>query len=327
MSNPTIKPHPVMSVVAQAEKFDLEKAVFDPEQLALGGRYHFKAHLLLKLDAIGKKGTNNVASLIMKTLRHLNILCKDSVGSELNIVFDNCCGQNKNNTVLRLAPWLAQLGYFLEINFIFLVVGHTKNAADRLFNSLKTLYRKKNLYTFDQLVEALGTSRTITIHPAMSEDFLDYGKLFDFIYKKLQGQVKQNHIFTCYWGNPDEICVKESVLDEYSILRILQRQFFDLTYPQALEIVDCGRQLKTLEFEGINPYKVYELFKHYRPYVPVEFHSDEMYAEPSSEVLAKVMAEKVDRRVFRAALKKKKYDRAKEQLENVAFGNDDEAVA
>jgi hypothetical protein len=38
------------------------------------------------------------------------------------------------------------------------------------------------------------------------------------------------------------------------------------------------------------------------------------------------MAEKVDRRVFRAALKKKKYDRAKEQLENVAFGNDDEAV-
>ncbi len=46
-------------------------------------------------DAVGKKGANNVASLIMKTLRHLNLLCKDSVGSELNIVFDNCCGQNK----------------------------------------------------------------------------------------------------------------------------------------------------------------------------------------------------------------------------------------
>jgi hypothetical protein len=90
---------------------------------------------------------------------------------------------------------------------------------------------------------------------------------FDFLYKKLAGQVKQNHIFTCYWGNPDEICVKESVLGDCSILRILQREVFDLTY------------------------------------------------------------EKVDRKVFRAALKKKKYDRAKEQLENVAFGNDDEAVA
>ncbi len=100
---------------------------------------------------------------------------------------------------------------------------------------MKTLYRKKNLYTFDQLVEALSSSRTITIHPSRSEDFLDYGKLFDFIYKKLTGQVKQNHIFTCYWGNPDEICVKKSVLEhDYSILRIMQRQVFDLTYPQVL---------------------------------------------------------------------------------------------
>ena len=141
-------------------------------------------HCHVYTDAVGKKGANNVASLIMKTLRHLNLLRKDSVGSELNIVFDNCCGQNKNNTVLRLAPWLAQLGYFLEINFIFLVVGHTKNVANRLFNSLKVMYRKKNLYTFDQLVEALGTSRTITVHPTMSKDFLNYGKLFDFFYKK-----------------------------------------------------------------------------------------------------------------------------------------------
>ncbi len=42
--------------------------------------------------------------------------------------------------------------------------------------------------------------------------------------------------------------------------------------------------------------------------------------------MAKVMAKKVDRRVFRAALKKKNYDRAKEQLEIVVFNNDDEAV-
>jgi hypothetical protein len=84
--------------------------------------------------------------------------------------------------------------------------------------------------------------------------------------------------------------------------------------------------LTTLEWEGINPYKVYELFKNFRPYVPVEFQSDPMYAEPSPEVLAKVKAEKVDRKEFRATLKKKKYDRTKEQLEIVAFGDDkDEA--
>ncbi len=137
----------------------------------------------------------------MKTLRHLNILRDNEHGSELNIVFDNCCGQNKNNTVLRLAAWIVKMGYFLEVNFIFLIVGHTKNAADRLFNSLKVQYRKKNLYTFNQLVEALGTSRTITIHPAVSEDFLNYGDLFDFFYKKLAGQIKQNHIFSSFDGS------------------------------------------------------------------------------------------------------------------------------
>ncbi len=40
-----------------------------------------------------------------------------------------------------------------------------------------------------------------------------------------------------------------------------------------------------------------------------------------------VKAEKVDRKEFRATLKKKKYDRTKEQLETVAFGNVEEGKA
>jgi hypothetical protein len=105
---------------------------------------------------------------------------------------------------------------------------------------------------------------------------------------------------------------------------IMKKDFKDLDYR---EIVDAAEtKLTTLEWEGINPYKVYELFKNFRPYVPVEFQSDPMYAEPSPEVLAKVKAEKVDRKEFRATLKKKKYDRTKEQLETVVFGDDkDEA--
>jgi hypothetical protein len=95
---------------------------------------HMHAHLYH--EGVGKKGANNVASLIIKTLRQLNILCKDSVGGELNIIFDNCLGQNKNNSVLKLAAWLMAMNYFKLVNFTFLIVGHTKNAADCLFNSL-----------------------------------------------------------------------------------------------------------------------------------------------------------------------------------------------
>jgi len=113
-------------------------------------------------EGVGKKGANNVSSLIMKMLRGLNLLHENSVGGELNIVFDNCSGQNKNKTVLKLAEWLMAMGYFKSVHFIFLVVGHTKNAADRLFNSLKHEYRKQNLFTFDELARALDQSATVT---------------------------------------------------------------------------------------------------------------------------------------------------------------------
>ncbi len=50
------------------------------------------------------------------------------------------------------------VGAFLGGQFyIPFVVGHTKNVADCFFNLLKVQCQKKNLYTFDQLAEALGT--------------------------------------------------------------------------------------------------------------------------------------------------------------------------
>ena len=112
---------------------------------------------------------------------------------------------------------------------------------------------------------------------------------------------------------------------EEFIVPIMKKDFKNCLYR---EIVDAAEtEFRMLEWEGINPYKVYELFKNFRPYVPVEFQSDPMYAEPSPEVLAKVKAEKVDRKEFRATLKKKKYDRTKEQLETVAFSEDDKDEA
>ena len=39
---------------------------------------------------------------------------------------------------------------------------------------------------------------------------------------------------------------------------------------------------------GLNPYKIVEMRKNYRPNVPMEFQSNELYAEPSAEVKAKV---------------------------------------
>jgi hypothetical protein len=71
--------------------------------------------------------------MIMKTFKIIAVLKHDYSegnpikGKELNLVMDNCGGQNKNNCVIPLAPYLVEMGYFEEVNIIFLVVGHTKN--------------------------------------------------------------------------------------------------------------------------------------------------------------------------------------------------------
>jgi hypothetical protein len=179
------------------------------------GQVSAHLHVHIYHEGVAKKGETNVTSLIVKTLQHLNVLQDDSAGTELNIIFDNCGGQNKNSMVLRLAPWLMALGYFKAVNFIFLVVGHTKNSGDRLFSCLKLEYRKQNLYTFQDMAEALNRSKMVTVHPARPEDFLDYDKLMTKLFgRALHGNIKKNHIFTCH-DDGAQMIIQLSNLDEH----------------------------------------------------------------------------------------------------------------
>ncbi len=61
--------------------------------------------------------------------------------------------------------------------------------------------------------------------------------------------------------------------------------------------------LKPIQCVGLNPYKIVEMYKHYRPNVPVEYHSDVMYAELSEELWSKVKVEKMERSEFGKTLK------------------------
>ena len=54
--------------------------------------------------------------------------------------------------------------------------------------------------------------------------------------------------------------------------------------------------LHRLESPGMNIYKQVEMFKNYRPLVPLEFHDDPVYAEPEEEIKAAVREEKSTRK-------------------------------
>ena len=122
--------------------------------------------------------------------------------------------------MLKLAMWLKEMRYFKRVSFVFLIVGHTKNACDCLFNSLKHENRKKNIFTMGELIVALGVSAKITIVPTVASDFLDYDGAFKELYNNLSGLIKIYHIFTCD-GDDDELIMKiqESNLDEHKIIR------------------------------------------------------------------------------------------------------------
>ena len=297
---------------------------------------HMHAHVYH--EGVAKKGANNVASLIMKTLTDSNILRENDPGGELVIVFDNCSGQNKNNTMLKLLVYLTEIGYFKRVTFVFLIVGHTKNAADRLFNMLKRDYRLKNIFTMDCLMDHLNVSESVTIHPTLADDFFDYESFLDMFYSDFKSKVKQHHIFSCNYnssrvGNKINVELRESNLDIHPITthNAIKAGFFGRTANYAKgskglreaimkRPTDIARYkaeyLRVIEPPSINIYKRVELHTKYKPIVPIEFQNDIIYEEPPQNVIDAVKAEKKSRGKFKKDLnaEKKKVSRKLDEM-------------
>ena len=172
---------------------------------------HLYAYIYSKKE--GRRGGNDIVLLIMKFLKDQGYL-DGNKQLMLTVVCNNCTGQNKNNKVLRLAPYLVEAGYFERVTFAFFVAGHTKNDANKRFNSC---YANKNLYTMKQLVKACNASEYVTEIEVDHTVFFDYGELFDTIYKTFPpGGILQYQMFTCSkaFGDDAPIWCSESNLPE-----------------------------------------------------------------------------------------------------------------
>ena len=251
--------------------FGVCDASTDPTKLA--------AHFYMEPD--GAKGGNNVASLLWKELGRHGLIptrCPSTQriitrthrpAKEVNFVFDNCTGQNKNRMVLRLLYFMIRMKVCRVARCLFLVRGHTKNECDRMFNAMKNKYRRINVYTPTDLFEALNTHQDVNAIPVQEGEFRDWATLQDEYMRKIDN-VKKNHIFEVNDLDPNTMWVQETDGDVRKAQKLVKPEHIDnnewfLQKPQPLKI------------PGIKYLTWKELFDKWKPVVPPDKWSQWKY--------------------------------------------------
>ena len=131
-----------------------------------------------------KKGSNNVASMLIDYI--FCLLPNDR--RHLVLHADNCVGQNKNNTILKVFVWRCFMEYCETIEFKFMIKGHTKFAPDGNFGHIKRVYAATSSFTLEDVkscIQDASVVNTCKIFP--SSRFKDYRSGLDHFFKNIKG--------------------------------------------------------------------------------------------------------------------------------------------
>ncbi|CAH1100476.1 unnamed protein product [Psylliodes chrysocephalus] len=141
-------------------------------------------------EGCGKKGPNEVCFFLYQYIKEY---IPDSV-RELHLFSDNCPGQNKNNTLIRMCLFLKDSGRFDDIQQYFPIRGHSFLPCDRDFGNIKRKLKKVDrVYTIRQYIEIIASfsnKHKFLIHLVDGKDIVNFkdwwpGLLFCYLTGKL----------------------------------------------------------------------------------------------------------------------------------------------
>lgn len=186
----------------------------------------------------------------------------------------------QNQMVLRLALYLVEKGYYATVEFVFLIVGHTKNPCDRMFNLLKMQYRKSNVYTMGQTIEKLNEHGQTTA--TLFSDHRNWDKFLDKLYTRFDsGTVTKFHNFSVdFQQGPTFMKIEVSRLDD-DAAATKTKDFLNKAAERENLLQEEPELLKK---PGIKRIKQIELGTKWRKHVPPEFQ-DEICPIPSKTLL------------------------------------------
>ena len=101
---------------------------------------------------------------------------------EIAILIDNCGGQNKKNLMIHFLNMINEGGFFGTDTLNFYIKVHTKNDCERTFNSLKVMYWKQNVFTFEKCYEIFNTRKNVKVIQMLHEKFFDLVSFLDNLY-------------------------------------------------------------------------------------------------------------------------------------------------
>jgi hypothetical protein len=184
--------------------------------------------------------------------------------------------------------------FFVEVEFVFFVRGHTKNACDRMSNQMKLHFHKQDIFTYKQALDALGKQYNVTMIDATEGMFKNYGALLDKYYNNFKtGTICKNHVFCMSNQDPDfnMNCVTHD--GAKFVLQPMLKRGEKLSDERRKEIQDYV--LETLKPPGLRPIKQVQLYKKSRPYVPRKYCA-ETCPKPTDKVIDSVCKERANKR-------------------------------
>ena len=161
------------------------------------------------------KGTNTVVSMLDYFFSHYGL--SESTAS---LHVDNCCGQNKNNTMVQYLMWRVLTGLHHSIGLHFFITGHTKFSPDACFGLIKRKFRRTDVSSLDDLAlvvnesavcnlcQLVGTQDGTTIVPSR-----DWAGFLSSHFRRLD-DIKQYHQFRFEQHHPGVVFLKKTATAE-----------------------------------------------------------------------------------------------------------------
>ena len=167
------------------------------------------------------------ANVVISQLHHF-FKVHEFCETEVSLNADNCCGQNKNNTMVQYLAWRVMTRRHTKITLSFLVVGHTKFSPDWCFGLLKQKYRKTDVGSLDALAKCVESSATCnhsqlvgTSDGTLIVPTFEWTSYFAMHFRKIIG-IKKYHHFHFDSSLPGTVIVQERCDTEKISIQILK---------------------------------------------------------------------------------------------------------